>query len=77
MDARQLLALYDHDERRDLVPAGVRREVAGKVIRHVSLLGDEGFITYSALTEADADTAIRQQLEYFASLNQTFEWNLV
>lgn len=74
MTAQQVLDFYDQDERRNLVPAGARREVVGSVIRHVSLAGDEGFIAYSALDEANADEAIRQQIAYFASLGQAFEW---
>lgn len=74
MNAYRVLELYDQDERRDFALAGVRREVVEKVIRHVSLTGDEGFIAYSALTDADADEAIRQQISYFASLGQPFEW---
>jgi GNAT superfamily N-acetyltransferase len=47
------------------------------VVRHVDISGTgEGMITYSRLSEENVEEAIREQVRYFESLGQDFEWKL-
>lgn len=58
------------------VEAGWKRESTEFVTRHISLHNDKGFILYSNLTEENADKMIEEEMEYFKSLSQSFEWKL-
>lgn len=75
MDKAQLIALYDQDQRRDVEYPDMRREVMPLVVRHVDLTDHrQGFIVHSRLSAANADEAIREQVKYFESIGQDFEW---
>lgn len=74
MTGQHVLALYDQEQRQELTRPGMRREVSGSIVRQVSLTGDVGFITYSALSASDAGEAIRQQIAYFGAIGRDFEW---
>lgn len=80
MNAQELLALYDLEERILAQPAGMQREETSYVIRHVPLdLRSgyrDGFISYSRLAEHDVAAAIDQQVRFFASLGLAFEWKV-
>lgn len=77
MNKLQIIALYDQDQRKDVEYPGTRREVTPKVVRHVDVSDvGEGSVIYSQLTEADADDVIREQMAYFESIGQGFEWKL-
>ena len=77
MNKSQIIALYDQDQRKDVEYPDMRREVTPNVVRHIdtSDIG-EGIITYSQLNEANADDAIREQVSYFESIGQDFEWKV-
>jgi hypothetical protein len=70
----EILEHYDKEQRRDLQVTGMRREVTEKVVRHVSLSGDEGSVIYSKLNNENVAATIREQIAYFENLNQNFEW---
>jgi predicted GNAT family acetyltransferase len=74
MTTREILELYDKEQRRELQVIGVRREVIENVIRHVNLGKGEGFIAYANLTTKNVDKTIREQIAYFEKLAQPFEW---
>ncbi|HZG75680.1 MAG TPA: GNAT family N-acetyltransferase [Paenibacillus sp.] len=74
MNREAALAQFTKEQRIDLKLAGYRRETDGSVVRHVSLTAEDGFVSYSALTEETADEAIRAQLAYFRGVGQRFEW---
>jgi hypothetical protein len=77
MDRSQLVALYDQDQRIDVEYPGMRREATPTVVRLINTSGTgEGVIVYSQLTEASAEDAIREQVTYFASIVQGFEWKV-
>ncbi len=77
MDKTSLLALFDQDQRIEVEFPGLQREVTPTVVRQCDLSeGGEGTITYSSLTNANADTVIREQIAYFAGIGQDFEWKL-
>ena len=77
MNKSQILALYDQDQRIDVEYLDTRREIAPNVVRHIntSEVGG-GFITYSQLNESNANDMIREQVNYFESIGQNFEWKL-
>lgn len=77
MDKSQILALYDQDQRKAIAHPNMRREVTPHVVRHIDMSDTgEGLISYSELTEASADDVICEQMSYFASIGQDFEWKL-
>lgn len=77
MNKSQIIALYDQDQRKDVQYPGMRREVTPHVVRHIdtSNVGG-GAIIYSQLTEVDAEHTIREQVNYFESIPQGFEWKV-
>jgi GNAT superfamily N-acetyltransferase len=72
----ELRALYDQDQRQDVEYPFVRREVTPHVVRSVDLTGWRGYVIYSRLDAANADAVIAEQIAYFESLGQDFEWKL-
>ena len=80
MNAQELLALYDLEERIRAQPAGIQREETAYVIRHVPLERRsgyrDGFISYSRLADHDVAPAIDQQVRFFDSLGLAFEWKV-
>jgi GNAT superfamily N-acetyltransferase len=77
MNKQHIIDLYDQDQRKDVVYPGMRREVTPDVVRHVETAPNgEGVVTYSQLTAANADAVIREQVRYFESIGQNFEWKL-
>jgi len=61
----------------DIEYPDMRREVLPGVVRHVDTSdGREGWISYSHLDEANAEETIREQVSYFESIGQNFEWKL-
>ncbi len=77
MDKSEIIALFDQDQRRDVEYPDLRREVMANVVRHIDMSDNGGgTVTYSQLNEADADATIREQVAYFQSIGQDFEWKL-
>jgi GNAT superfamily N-acetyltransferase len=77
MNKSQMIALYDQDQRKDVEYPNTRREVTPNVVRHINTSGTgEGAIIYSQLNEATAEDAIREQVSYFESIGQDFEWKV-
>lgn len=77
MNKSRIIALYDQDQRKDVEYPDMRREVTPNVVRHIdtSDIG-KGIITYSQLNEANAEDTIREQVMYFESIGQDFEWKV-
>jgi hypothetical protein len=77
MEIRELIELYDQDQRIESEDPRYRREVSTGVVRQVPLMPDRlGFVTYSHLDEENADVAIRAQIDHFTVLGIDFEWKL-
>lgn len=76
MNIDQLRTLYDDDQRIRYEYSAARREEFPNLVRHVDLGNDFGCIMYSHLTTENADAVIREQIEYFNSIGQGFEWKL-
>ncbi|MFJ4522127.1 GNAT family N-acetyltransferase [Streptomyces sp. NPDC088810] len=78
MDHAAALAVYDRDLREGARPdgPGARIERAGRVVRQVAdPLGWNG-VLWSGLDAADAERAIRDQIDRFTGLGRDFEWKL-
>jgi GNAT superfamily N-acetyltransferase len=69
-----LLALYDQYERFLATFPGLRREELPQVARHLDLIGHSGTVIHSRLATETADAAIEEQIAYFQSVGQDFEW---
>lgn len=76
MEIKDLLKLYDQDQRIELRWPNQRREVTEHIIRHVSEGRPHSFVSYAWIDESNADTVIRQEIDYFTALGHTFEWNV-
>jgi len=74
MNTAQLLTLHDQQQRIAVEYHNMRREAAPEVVRHVALDQSEGFVMYSHLNVENADRVIDEQIAYFESLGQSFEW---
>ncbi len=77
MNKSQIIALYDQDQRKDVEYPDIRREVTPNVVRHINTSGTgEGAIIYSQLNKANSEDIIRQEVLYFESIGQNFEWKV-
>jgi hypothetical protein len=77
MNKSKIIALYDQDQRKDVEYPDMRREVTLNVVRQIDTSDTgKGLITYSQLDEANVDDTIREQVSYFESIGQEFEWKL-
>ena len=77
MNKSQIIALYDQDQRKNVEYPDMRREVTPNVVRHIDTSDTrEGTVIYSQLNEANAEDTISEQVSYFESIGQGFEWKL-
>jgi GNAT superfamily N-acetyltransferase len=76
MDTREILAIYDQDERINAAAPGMRREVDGPIVRLIMEEEAQGmsYISYSHLTADTTDETIARQIAYFQKLGRSFEW---
>lgn len=77
MELRELIELFDQDQRIELNDPRYRREESMRVVRQAPLMpGRLGFVVYSNLDEQIADAAICAQIDRFTDLGIDFEWKL-
>lgn len=77
MNKSQMIALYDQDQRKDIEYPDMQREVTPGVVRHIDTSdAREGVVIFSQLKEHNVEDAIREQVNYFESLGQNFEWKI-
>jgi GNAT superfamily N-acetyltransferase len=77
MNTSEIIAIYDQDQRKDVEYPDTRREVTLTVVRHVNIANTgEGLVIYSQLDESNVEHVIREQVAYFESIGQDFEWKL-
>lgn len=77
MDKSQIIALYDQDQRIDIEYPTVRREVTPTVVRYIDRSSTGGgTVIYSQLDESNVDDVIREQISFFESIGQQFEWKV-
>lgn len=77
MTLPKIIAIFDKDQRYDIVYPDLRREVMPNVVRHINISDTwEGAIIHSRLDETNADAEIEAQIDYFESIGQSFEWKI-
>jgi GNAT superfamily N-acetyltransferase len=78
MNKDELLALYDQEQRFEVLFPGFRREVRGPVVCYLDTTptGDANFILYSQLTADNADEVIQAEVDYFQKNGRSCEWKL-
>jgi hypothetical protein len=77
MELRELIQLYDRDQRIELNDPRYRREESPGVVRQIPVMPNSlGFVVYSKLDEQTADAVIFTQVERFTDLGIDFEWKL-
>ena len=73
----QIIALYDQEQRIDIEYPTVRREVTQTVVRYIDTSSTGGgTVIYSQLDETNVDDVIREQVSFFESIGQQFEWKV-
>lgn len=76
-ELRDLIALYNRDQRYLIEWPGVERQVLPGMVRHVPPPEKgEGTILYHWLEEEAIEQAIHEQIEYFRDRGQDFEWKV-
>lgn len=76
MKTKEILALFDAQERRNVTFPDMQRDVCFHVVRFVGRSSDPSFVLYSDLNEINADAEIRVQIEFFSQRQQSFEWKV-
>ncbi len=76
LELPDLLALYDREQRRDIIYPDMAREVRPHVVRYTRSAPGRNFILYSDLAGADIDATIHEEVAYFSGLGQSFEWKV-
>jgi len=77
MNKSEIIALYDQDQRIDIEYPTVRREVMPTVVRYIDTSNTGGgTVIYSQLDESNVDDVIREQISFFESIGQQFEWKV-
>ena len=78
MERNVLLALYDREQRIDIEYPGLKKEVAGGVVRFTGPPEHEGgnFVLFSRFGDDHADAVIGEQISYYRSRQTPFEWKV-
>ncbi|WP_124728242.1 GNAT family N-acetyltransferase [Staphylospora marina] len=76
MDKHPWLLQFHKELRQEARMEGFVREETEHVVRLISRYGDLAFIIASDLNEENAGEVIRNELDYFRSLKQDFEWKV-
>lgn len=74
MNKEQILALHCQEQRQHVEYPGTRREVLPELVRHINLRQPFSFISYSHLTPDNADAVIQAQIDYYRTMQHSFEW---
>lgn len=77
MEHRDLIALFNRDQRYQIEYPGVERQVLPGLVRHVPPVGKgEGTVLFSWLDESSIEQAIMDQIIFFQQRGQSFEWKV-
>jgi GNAT superfamily N-acetyltransferase len=74
VDIKNVLEIFDQDQRREITIPGMRREETDHVIRMIPEKMDEGIIIYSHLPGKKIEEIIKHEIGYFSQLGLDFEW---
>ena len=76
MDAADILALYDQEQRIAIEYPDMRKDALPHVIRFVRPAPGMSFVLYSCLDETNADAVIDEQIAYFKQAGLPFSWKV-
>jgi hypothetical protein len=77
MELRDLIALYNRDQRYLIEYPGLERQTLSRLVRHVPPVGKgEGTVLFTWLDESSIDQTILDQIDFFQRRGQSFEWKV-
>ncbi len=76
MKTKEILTLFDAQERRHVTFPDMHKDVLPHVVRFVGTPSNPSFILHSDLRKSNADAEIEEQVEFFSQLQQSFEWKV-
>ena len=76
MKTKEILTLFDAQERRNVIYPDLQRDVCLTLVRYVGTASNPSFVLYSDLNKSSADAAIQEQIEFFSQQQQSFEWKV-
>jgi GNAT superfamily N-acetyltransferase len=78
VNSKELLVLFDKEQRREVEFIGFGREVTPEVVRLIDRQaeGRDSMVVYSRLTPANADEVIETEIAYFERIGHDFEWKV-
>lgn len=71
-----MLSIFTKELRKEINSPGWKREETPYTVRHISEHNEHGFILYSNLDTQNVHSIIHEELNYFKSINQPFEWKV-
>lgn len=76
MDRDNLLPLLDKELREEIEYPEARKEITADVVRFVREAPAMNFVSFTYAGESDLDRVIKNELAYFAPMNQPFTWKV-
>lgn len=76
MKTKEILSLFDAQERRNVIYPDLQRDVSAGIVRYVGSVSNPSFVLYSDLHRSNADAAIQEQIEFFSQQQLSFEWKV-
>ena len=76
MNDKDILRLYDREQRQDVTYLGFRRMETEYTVRQVSDIGGASSIVYTRLDDEAVDRVIAEEVDFFSTLGHEFEWKV-
>lgn len=76
LNVREVLALYDREQRIEMEYPDMRKDALSHVVRFVRPQPGMSFILYSDLDETSADAVIDEQIAWFRGQGLNFSWKV-
>jgi len=76
MNKPEILKLYDKELREQVEYPEARKEVTADVVRFIREAPGMNFVSYTYADEARLDGVVKNEVAYFALLNQPFTWKV-
>ncbi|MFE8699456.1 GNAT family N-acetyltransferase [Cytobacillus sp. FJAT-54145] len=76
MERKIMLNIFTKELRKDIHYPGWKREETPYTVRHISEHNEHGFVLFSNLNKQNIHSVIQDELNFFNSINQPFEWKV-
>lgn len=76
MNVKDLLTLYDKEQRIDSMPPDLQKSTSAGVVRFVRPAPGMNYVAYSCVDSADLGAVIQEQIAFFSRMDQPFSWNV-